>query len=922
MENVMIRKNCTVRSYIISIIILTGILFISKPDIRMIDSETGATKQMDSQENPTGLAPYEYMRLRNPETGKIPRGIGGRENRFIRSLPTVEEAFTRGLRKRSISYGWKSRGPSNIGGRTRAFGLDIRDENIILGGGASGGMWKSTDNGQTWIKTTKPDQLHTVSCLVQDTRPGREDTWYQGTGEYSGGQDHMRGNVPYDGNGIYKSTDNGDTWELLASTSTGMPENHTNDFDWIHKVAIDPSNLDDDEVYAAAYGAIYRSPNGGQSWSRVLGGPGRAAGWAHIAVTSTGVVYATLCYGPDQGLYRSENGILWTNITPPNWPSYFHRVVIAIAPSNENIVYFFTETTRTWLESTYNGTYCLMKYTYLSGNGSGNGGTWENRSQQIFHNYCGLGWCMDLNVLPTNENRVFLGRQSLHRSRDGFATLSGINLIGDADLTFLPDYGFHCDLHKMIFSRQDPRIAYVSHDGGISKTTNITANTVNWTSLEYGYKTSQYYTVAIVPDIAHDPRIMGGMHDNGSYLTTSANPNSDWKFLYFGDGAHAAFLDGGSKMIVSWQEGNIFMGTIIPDDMFDPGDWTRINPYIENPLFIHPFAVDPNNDKCIYMPVGNLLKKCPDITVIPLNGSQSHKSNAWQTITTVPTIITALSISKEPAHVLYFGTVDGRIYRIDDATSGHPVPVNIYTNKGLPVGGYLSHIAIDPHDADHAVVTFSNYGVQSIFSTTNGGNSWTHVSGNLEENTDGTGSGPAVNWIAILPENGQNTYFACTSAGLFSTTQLDGIQTTWAQEGASTIGNVKVSMAVAREIDGEVVVATYGNGVYSRDFSTPVEGQTAELPMDFQLMQNYPNPFNPATSIRYQLPNTSDVRLSIYNSLGQHVRTLVNTRQNGGLYTVTWDSCDDRGMAVGSGVYIYRLCAGDKVVSKKMMLMR
>ena len=175
----------------------------------LFDARTGASQMLGKNGYPTGRTGYEFMRLKSPHTGEIPRGIARKELEFARSLPTAESARSSHFYKGNQipHFAWKNRGPYNIGGRTRALGLDIRDENIILAGGVTGGIWKTMDNGKSCRKTTRPDEIQSVTCLVQDTRPGKEDTWYYGTGEY-------QGSWGISGDGIYKSTDNGEHWAV------------------------------------------------------------------------------------------------------------------------------------------------------------------------------------------------------------------------------------------------------------------------------------------------------------------------------------------------------------------------------------------------------------------------------------------------------------------------------------------------------------------------------------------------------------------------------------------------------------------------------------------------------------------------------------------------------------------------------------
>ena len=95
----------------------------------------------------------------------------------------------------------------------------------------------------------------------------------------------------------------------------------------------------------------------------------------------------------------------------------------------------------------------------------------------------------------------------------------------------------------------------------------------------------------------------------------------------------------------------------------------------------------------------------------------------------------------------------------------------------------------------------------------------------------------------------------------------------------------------------------------------------SKTPMVFSI-DNFPNPFNPATQIQYTLPQAETVRLIIYNALGQQVRTLVSQRQPAGSYTVTWDTTDETGQKLGSGLYFYQLKAGELRAVKKMMYLK
>jgi hypothetical protein len=116
--------------------------------------------------------------------------------------------------------------------------------------------------------------------------------------------------------------------------------------------------------------------------------------------------------------------------------------------------------------------------------------------------------------------------------------------------------------------------------------------------------------------------------------------------------------------------------------------------------------------------------------------------------------------------------------------------------------------------------------------------------------------------------------------------------------------------------------ATPGGNVIEFSTATGIGEPIANEVDGFVLRQNYPNPFNPATMISYQLATESDVELTIYNVLGQEIRELVNQHQSGGIHQIQWNGRDEAGREVASGVYLYKLSAGDFVQSRKMLLLK
>jgi hypothetical protein len=236
--------------------------------------------------------------------------------------------------------------------------------------------------------------------------------------------------------------------------------------------------------------------------------------------------------------------------------------------------------------------------------------------------------------------------------------------------------------------------------------------------------------------------------------------------------------------------------------------------------------------------------------------------------------------------------------------------------KGMP-SGYVSCIEVDPTDASKAIVVFSNYRIQSIFYTEDSGNSWTDVSGNLEEQSSGEGSGPSCRWAQILYVAAQPVYLAGTSVGLYSTSELNGTSTVWSQEGAETIGNVVVDMIDVRQADGLVAVGTHGKGAFSTFVETGVEPEKTVLPETAALLPNYPNPFNPQTSIPYVMPSRGHVTIKVFDMRGREVEVLVDGTKDAGEHRVVF-----RAENLASGIYVVQMRAGSFEQSRRITLMK
>jgi photosystem II stability/assembly factor-like uncharacterized protein len=864
---------------------------------RMIQSEASE----GTKEDPHACARYKWLLLRDPATNQIPKDIGRRELEFVKNLASKTSG-----RQITTDIDWVAKGPCNIGGRTKALAIDVTDESTILAGCVSSGMWRSTDGGASWTKTTAPDQLHSVSCIAQNKHPSNENIWYYGTGEWgtSSASVPLPAGATYRGDGIFKSTDGGSSWSLLSSTVSETPA-VTDAFDFVWKIV----TFDENGVYAATSSGLFKSTNGGDSWQHVIDF-GENYPSTDIAMTSMDTCYVAVAGdGTENGIYKSADGENWDNITPMDWPDTTDRTVIAIAPSNENVIYFLTEVAYLKQE--------LRKYEVGVG--------WTDLSTNLpfggeMITYGGK--MLILYVKPDNDNTLFLGTVGMYRSTDGGQSWE---LIGAYD-------DFHVDQHSIAFFPSDPSVMIVGNDGGLFRTydnvaevdTTPNGTQIDWESLNDGYVTTQFYAIALDHGTEGGETILGGTQDNSWLFTTSSDPLVPWTSIWRGsrDGGFTAISDGGDYFYTHQAASfHIYRHWY---DSTGAHYFTEVTPCSTQggSLWLAPFILDPHDRKMMYLPWRTEMWRNSDLTEIPDVMPGEPTDSNWTQLDSVYCYTSALAMSPAEPRRLYYGSQDGHLFKLDNPHQGQPVPVEI-TGVNFPYYPYCPYIhciAVDPQDIDKVIVAFPSYCIISMYASEDGGASWTPVSGNLEEYPDGSGSGPSVRWVSILYVDEKPIYFAGTSVGLFSTTKLDSMNTIWVQEGASTIGNVVIDMIDVRQLDGFVVVGTHGNGVYSTyvtEYPSAVEEEASSPIASFELHPAYPNPFNVTTTIRFTLPKQGMAALKVYNVLGQEVETLVDENLKAGEHQVQWTADE-----VASGTYLIRLSYEGYSKTQKVVLLK
>jgi photosystem II stability/assembly factor-like uncharacterized protein len=894
--------------------ILLGISFLSNtitPPTQINDIQTikldHSEDTFSREATQQGRAEYFFKMLRDPSINQIPKNIFSKERQFLESLNTKRKGV-------NDPFEWKEVGPNDIGGRTRAVALDPRNPDIILAGGVSGGLWKSNDSGQTWTKKTDISSHLGVSALTQN--PLNQDEWFYSTGEIRGNSARASG-APFRGSGIFTSTDNGETWNQIESTKDDDIF-YNSPYDYISNLTFSPTT--GTSFFGSNGFGIYRSTNAFESSHRVLGKTNQQV-WADVAVTKEGVVIAALSSafsGVTQtqppGVYISrDDGLNWTNITPTSFPTEPNRSVIGTSESDPNIFFVFTDVGA--------GTLSLHKFDISDPNSI----ITSDRSSGIpnFGSPAGQlstqgSYNMVCKIHPTDPNIVFIGGTNLYRSTDGFSSIPSRDSLGITPTTEASKYwiggyrndnityylypNHHPDNHNLIFDPTNPNITISAHDGGLSKTEDITAEPVVWSDIDEGYNVTQFYKISIHPE-AEDARIMGGTQDNGSpYFSFDFEGSSSSSFdVSSGDGATNYI--GYNYLISSSQNGRLLKWN---------NNFTQLS-YIkpsgsENQQFIHPFAVNPSDENYLFYPEFDHFWR--NDQVISITSNSGGGTQGWTELDAINTgstshEISALTFSKtNPSNVLYFGGYSSNseptIRRLDDLdASDGEVDISIPT---VNLGSYVNDLTVNPDDGEEVLAIMSNYNVKSIWHSNDAGNSWSDIEGNL-----GGENGPSIRSAAIVATTEHGTYyFVGTSVGLFFTNQLDGQNTVWNQTGITTIENAVVMDLDYRRSDQVLAVGTHGRGMFVGKVKTSVSNEVEDLsqtPTTFQLEQNYPNPFNPSTNIRFSLPSSAIVNLTIFDINGREVAKVYSQKMiNSGNNTVTFDAS-----ALASGTYVYRM---------------
>ena len=743
-------------------------------------------------------APGDYLALKQNSGGPVTLAEVSRARQQAQAIETGSTAD------------WQLLGPSNIGGRVVDLVVDPSHANTIYVATSGGGVWKSSDAGATFTPAWPSSNVQNMGALARASNG----TLWAGTGEAN----PSGGGLTFSGDGVYKSTDGGQTWQHMGLADSAS----------IGRIVVNPQNPN--EVWVAAAGwlssvvaqrGIYHTTDGGQTWQLALAPPNSTTGGIDIALApgNPNRIYAALwdhhrnngarTYGGiGSGLFRSDDdGAHWTrlqNIVGPvcNWDTAgtgltadasLGRIGVAVAPSDPSRVYVVSGTP-----------YGPDKGFYVSNDGGDSfvcGG-------QAYQSSSGYQWWFGrLWVDPVDENHLFNADVQLRESFN-----AGLTWVGQA-------VGPHADQHALAWDPNVVNRVYLGNDGGVYRSdSNGALNT--WTHATYE-PWNQSYHLAVAQD---DPtRLATGLQDNGSVRTwTASSPPGDlsqWNSFGGGDG-HWVLIDPTDH---NWYyecfqpsppnqscAAKHDSGGSTASTNFSNASWPAGMRFTTDT----PIALDPTNPSVVYIG-GTVLGRSTDrgasFTVIsPSDDAHSlpgpvppDENDLGPFYANEYATITAIAPAKTAPSTIYVGTDTGRVWKTTDLGAS-------WTQiSGLPTR-WVNAIVVDPTNANHVFAAFSGYRegdfAGNVWVSTDGGATWSNISSNL----------PNAPVEMLTYDQPADLLFAATDFGALF---LKGGSTTWLRAGTGLPDTPVMDLKLSG--DGSTLfAATFGRSVWKTP--TPV----------------------------------------------------------------------------------------------------
>ncbi|HXG67351.1 MAG TPA: hypothetical protein VNO70_19765 [Blastocatellia bacterium] len=794
----MVKEKGKLRRWIVSLtclaLLLCGGLLINKP------GEVG-------KKQPPLLMPRESSDEKAlVELGEDPEG---REDWFLFQRTYPYDALPADARQRAwvarprgpalasgvtpAALAWRAIGPSptrsgffrNWGltsGRINAVAVSPADDQIVLVGSGTGGIWRSTNAGATFVPVSDNHvDLAVGSIAFSKSNPA---IVYAGMGDIKNG---------YLGTGVLKSTNGGRTWTRVSNHTLPSPGA-------ISKIEVDPD--DPNRVYAGQYAKLtaerpaasgfYLSTDGGVNWTQTLAASPRdlAVDPFDSRVLYLGVGRTARLDDPPElrdplaGLYRStDRGVTWTNIYTTPYDQYRTRDIrIALSPVRPQTLFVYT------------GGFIGSSFDVRLLVSTDGGETWTNRGSADLDT-AQFGYNTYIVADPADVDTLYVGSRDLFKSTNGGQSWKNITesfTFNGATYLYTPRISqAHPDQHAFAFSPTDRRVIYIGNDGGIYKSTD---GGDTFRSFNETLSLTQFVSIALHPA---DPQITyGGTQDNGTQK----------RFLNSGQWAEFITGDGGDCVINPIHPATVFTsyirGTIFR--FYDNGD-SYDRQISDNSTFGEPDGVPRiafyppftgnGVDQTLYIGTWRLFVSTDEGNSWSAPGGETDLTKGvteiWRDV------LSAIAIARSNTNVIYTGSARGRAMVSAD---GGKTWKDITT--GLP-DRFISSIVVSPTDPALAYLSVSGFRSGHVFKTTDMGVTWADVSGNLPD--------IPTNALLIDPID-PNTIYAGTDIGVFRSATGGN---TWRSfsDGMPPV----VVTAFAAQASGLIQAATYGRGAFEVD---------------------------------------------------------------------------------------------------------
>ena len=702
---------------------------------------------------------------------------------------------------------WRSIGPAVASGRVMSIAMNPRNKFEYYVGVASGGVWKTVNDGTTWTPVFDGEGSYSIGWMALD--PNDASVVWVGAGE-----SNSQRSVAW-GDGIYRSDDGGKDWKNLGLKKS----------EHIGQVVVDPR--DSKVVYVAAEGplwgpggdrGLYKTTDGGKNWKAVLTiSENTGVNDVQFDPSNPDIVYAAAYQrrrhvftmidgGPESAIYKSTDaGVTWNKVTSGLPTVDMGRIGLAVSPADPNVVYASIEAADD-------------KGGIFRSNDKG--ATWERRNE-----FADIGmYYARIFVDPKNVDRIWVMNVQLRESRDGGKTLQKVN-----------EVNHHGDNHALWIDPDDTKHWLLGSDGGMYETWD---DARTW-EFKANLPTVQFYDVT-VDNALPFYHVCGGTQDNFSWCgparTRNVNGimNSDWYVTTGGDGFRSQVDPVDANTVYSESQYGVLVRYDVPTGqelLLQPQEGKGEPPLRWN--WDSPVIISPHSHTRLYFAANKLFRSddrgdtwkaiSADLTrqldrnKLPVMGKVwGPDAVAKNASTSFYGNIVALAESPKTEGLLYAGTDDGLIQvSIDGGGSW----TKYEKFPGVPEMTYVSRLAASNHDANTVYAAFENHKNEDfkpyLLKSVDAGKTWTSIAGNLPEN------GPVLAFAEDTVN--ANLLFAGTEYGAFFTIDGGGH---WVQlkGGLPTIA-VRDMVIQARE--GDLVIATFGRGFYVLDDITALRQMKA-----------------------------------------------------------------------------------------------